>query len=455
MKIFFSYIPAGFLLLVVCQPSFSQGIYNSASIVVNGNAVITVQNGCFSNNGSFYPGNGTVEFTGIAATNTSAIGGSSTTPFYNLTINKADNAGRLAGNISVDGSLLMQSGNLELNLFNIDLGNGAGSIMNENIHALITGTTGGNVIKTASLNAPASVNPGNIGIAISSAANLGNTVIKRGHQQQTIPGGLMSINRYYDITPTNNNSLNASLQMYYLDNELAGINKSTLNFYRSEDNGISYSLDGADNNDQINDWVLKNNIPQLSRWTLAGSTSALPVKLISFTAQLVNRQTKLQWITTQEINSSYFDVQRSPDGTTFNKILNVPAQGNSNLQSAYNATDLNPANGIDYYRLKEVDKDGTFSFSPVVYVKLNDGATYSVFPNPASAISYLNINLPAAKRAAIGLYDVNGRMLQEKAAVQLNAGNNQVPWDISGLAKGIYFLQSSDLSMPVIKVVKL
>lgn len=332
---------------------FSQGIYNTANIVMSGNAFINLQNSGFRNDGNFAADAGTVIISGTASTNTSAIGGNNATVFYNLTINKTSNEAQLAGNISVDGNLTMQAGNLELNLFNIDLGAGAGKIMNENNNSRITGINGGNVIKTVRLNAPSSANPGNIGIAISSAANLGNTIIKRTHKQQMNAGNELGLSRYFDIAPANKSSLNASLQIFYFDDELNGINKNELDFYKSENNAITWTFIGRDNNNQMNDWVLKNNIDHLSRFTLAK----------------------------------------------------------------------------------------------------NNRITYSVSPNPASGIFYLNINLPSVQQSAIGLYDANGRLVQARD-VNLSAGNNQLQWNISQLAKGVYFVQSKNTLLPVIKIVK-
>lgn len=429
---------------------FAKGNVNNASGTISNDGKIEVQ-GDFTNAAAYTSAaaDDNLVMSG-SAVSTLKTGGASIT---NLTINKPTNEVKLGSNISISGNLTMQSGNLELNLFNIDLGNGSGTILNETNNSRITGINGGNIIKTVNLNAPSAVNPGNIGIAISSSANLGNTVIKRGHVQQTSTNGGFSIYRYFDITPTNNSSLNATLKMYYFDGELAGINKSELQFYSSEDNGATWALIGEDNNDQTNDWVLKNNINKLSRWTLASLNNALPIKLLSFTATLVSRTTQLQWITAQEINSSYFDVQRSKDGTSFEKLLTSLAHGNSSAQITYNAVDNDPFNGINYYRLKQVDIDGNFSFSPIVQVNVKDGTSFMVFPNPAAAIFYLHINLQAAKKYVIGLYDVNGRMLQQKE-VALSAGENQLEWNISALAKGTYFLRSADNSMPVIKFVK-
>ncbi|HET7119426.1 MAG TPA: T9SS type A sorting domain-containing protein [Hanamia sp.] len=430
---------------------FAKGNINNTSGTITNDGKIEVQ-GDFTN-AATYTSSATDDYLVFSGSALSTLksGGASLT---NLTINKTSNDVKLGDNISVGGNLTMQAGNLELNLFNIDLGSGAGAIMNETNDSRITGTSGGNIIKTANLNAPASVNPGNIGIAISSSQNLGSTVIKRGHVQQTSANGGLSIYRYFDITPANNTSLNATLKMYYFDGELAGINKSELQFYSSEDNGNTWALIGEDNNDQANDWVLKNNIDHLSIWTLASKISnPLPIKLLSFTATLVNRTTQLQWITAQEINSSYFEVQRSKDGTSFDKLFSIPAHGNSSSKITYNAVDKNPFDGINYYRLKIVDIDGNFSFSSYVQVNVKEGTSFMVFPNPAAGTFYLHINLQVAKKYVIGLYDVNGRMLQEKE-VELNAGGNQIEWNISAFAKGTYFLRSADNSMPVIKVVK-
>jgi len=345
----------------------------------------------------------------------------------------------------------MQAGNLYLNLFNIDLGSGSGTIVSETNDSRITGITGGNIIKTATLNAPTSVNPGNIGIAISSSQNLGSTVIKRGHVQQTNNGGF-SIYRYFDITPTNNTSFNATLQMFYFDNETAGITKSDLQFYNSEDNGNTWTQTGKDNSDIINDWVTKNNINQLSRWTLSANLVALPVQLILFTATVINQQTQLIWVTAQEINSDHFDIERSPDAISFSKLLSVKANGNTNLQSTYMATDPDPFPST-YYRLKEVDLDGKYIYSSIVHVALDNSNSYLAYPNPASAIFNLEINATEAKQCEIGLYDESGKLLQKKV-VQLNMGDNQIHWDISRLAKGTYFLKSENGFIPVIKIVK-
>lgn len=432
-------MPGGYL--------FATSTINNASGTITNDGNIEVQ-GDFTNAATYTnsTANDYLVFSGNSLA-TFKTGGSS---FTNITIDKSSNPVKLGDNLLINGNLTMQSGNLELNHFNIDLGSGTGQIVNETNDSRITGTAGGTIMKTANLNAPSSVNPGNIGIEISSSQNLGNTVIKRGHVQQTGNGGI-SIYRYFDITPANNASLNATLKMYYFDNELSGLDESKLQFYKSDDNGATWTSIGKDNNDATADFVTKNSIPSLSSWTLY-EAGALPVKLIAFSARIINRQTHLQWSTAQEINSDFYDVERSENGGLFDNMLSVKAKGNTGIRSDYAAIDPNPF-PLTYYRLKEVDRDGNYSYSPVIHVSMDGDMSYMVHPNPASGVFYLEISSSKIQRSVIGLFDDAGKLLERKT-VELIPGNNKISWDISRMAKGTYFLRSADNGMPVIKVVK-
>lgn len=94
----------------------------------------------------------------------------------------------------------------------------------------------------------------------------------------------------------------------------------------------------------------------------------VPVKLSSFTAEKVNTTTLLQWSTATEINSKNFEVQRSADGKEFKTIGVVQAKGNSTNQTNYSFTDAVPINGINYYRLKQVDVNGKFEYTNIIQV---------------------------------------------------------------------------------------
>jgi trimeric autotransporter adhesin len=179
----------------------------------------------------------------------------------------------------------------------------------------------------------------------------------------------------------------------------------------------------------------------------------LPLNLLSFTANLVNGQTQLRWVTAQEVNSSYFDVERAIAGSAFTKLLTVKSDDNDVTENDYQAVDPSPVAGADYYRLKEVDLDGKYTYSPIVFVKLAAGLSCMVYPNPTHGEVFISIQSPAAKAVVINLYDLSGQLLLQKQA-QVAAGASQFNWDMHPYAAGTYFIRFTGIDLPVVKVVK-
>ncbi|MBI2729290.1 MAG: T9SS type A sorting domain-containing protein [Sphingobacteriales bacterium] len=174
----------------------------------------------------------------------------------------------LQRSISISQNLSFQSGLVDLNNNNIDLGT-TGSLIGESETARIIGAAGGYIQAIKILNAPASVNPGNLGAVITSAQNLGSTTIRRGHVAQTdVATPNFSIQRYYDITPTTNTSLNATLRINYFDAELNGKTEANLSAWKSTDN-INWSYAGFSTRNAASNFVEANTIASFSRWTLS------------------------------------------------------------------------------------------------------------------------------------------------------------------------------------------
>ena len=203
-------------------------------MIMNGPVNLVLNNAGFITDGGFKQGTSTIIFTGNATVQP-LLGSSNTTAFNHVTINRPSNDVQLNGDIAIEGTLTMIMGNLQLNSRSIDLGS-TGNISGESNWSHITGTSG-SVRKTAILNAPQAVNPGNIGVALTSAANLGQTVIERGHLQQSLPGVGLGIQRYFTIMPTNNVAVNGTLRFYYLDTELAGIDENALTLWSGAEVG--------------------------------------------------------------------------------------------------------------------------------------------------------------------------------------------------------------------------
>jgi hypothetical protein len=196
-----------------------------------------------------------------------------------LEIDKSANAAQLEKSIGVENELTMTSGNLDLNGHDLTLGNSNGSIVGESTTSRILGPAGGELVRVANLNAPASANPGNLGVEITSTEDLGITEIRRGHDPLDILG-MDGIERHFTITPTNNSGLDASARFHYFDAELNGITETELEPWRY--NGTNWLDFPKTDSSTAANWVETANISDFSTWTLAkGGLKVTPTALLS------------------------------------------------------------------------------------------------------------------------------------------------------------------------------
>ena len=126
----------------------------------------------------------------------------------------------------------------------------------------------------------------------------------------------------------------------------------------------------------------------------------------------------------------------------FYEITNIKGAGTTNIQTNYVLNDENPLEGISYYRLKQVDFDGSFELSYVVDVNLKASSKFELIgisPSPASSFTYLTLNATANDNAIINIYDNKGGLLV-KDVVEVKEGSNEIKLDISTFPSGIYLL---------------
>ena len=170
--------------------------------------------------------------------------------------------------------------------------------------------------------------------------------------------------------------------------------------------------------------------------TAVVSCSPLPVELISFEATALGRSVALEWVTASELNGSHFEVERSGDAETWEKLEVVEAHGNAHVQTSYATTDHSPLTGYSYYRLRIVDLDASFTFSPVVAVRLINDALIC-HPNPSSG-AFTVLSVPDG--GVIDVRDALGRSV----AVDVHsdpAGNAHV--QLNGASPGFYSVRMS------------
>lgn len=142
----------------------------------------------------------------------------------------------------------------------------------------------------------------------------------------------------------------------------------------------------------------------------SGGAGVLPIELLSFTARPVGESVKLDWATAVEIENDFFTIERSGDGVVFDSIARVNGAGNSSMEQQYQMYDNEPLIGTSYYRLKQTDYDGTYTYSAIQAVTINDKmaeVTVQVYPNP-SAGNFL-IKTTGTGSAEIYITDMQGR----------------------------------------------
>jgi hypothetical protein len=249
----------------------------------------------------------------------------------------------------------------------------------------------------------------------------------------------VSIERYFDIQSTVKTGLDVAMDFAYFDHELNNIPAANLALFKS----VSSLTGPWANQGPIalgTKTVSKTGITDFSIWTLGNRANPLPVALTAFTATPVGTAAvRLAWATASEQNSARFEVERSLDGTGFAAIGTVAAAGNSSSARTYDLLDAKlPANALTlYYRLRQVDIDGTTSFSPVRVVLLSgkpaEGLTLA--PNPARTTTLAG----AAAGASVEVYDVLGRLVLTATADAAGTAALVLP---EGLATGVYVVRS-------------
>jgi hypothetical protein len=158
-------------------------------------------------------------------------------------------------------------------------------------------------------------------------------------------------------------------------------------------------------------------------------SNPLPIELLDLRAFVLNDKIKIEWTTSSEINNDYFVVEKSYDLATFFEIGKVKGAGFSNTMLNYSLIDENPVEGLQYYRLKQVDFDGNYSYSYIVSVlyskPLSGLPKIDVFPNPASAEFYVNVtNFEPLSEVNVTITDLLGSNVFSNKYLLNDNGNN-------------------------------
>ncbi|MGK2863145.1 MAG: LamG-like jellyroll fold domain-containing protein [Chitinophagaceae bacterium] len=235
-----------------------------------------------------------------------------------------------------------------------------------------------------------------------------------------------------------------------MDKELNPVTQTGLVSYYTNNQGI---------NNGTNTGLIKlidqkgNNNGTLSNFALSSSSSnfvaqhsniiILPVSWLSFTGNKQDKSVQLNWSTSVEQNSHEFNIEHSVDGSAWKNIGTVGAAGNSLTIQTYSYTHTDPAHGLNFYRLHQLDIDGRSSYSKTIKVIFTNQQNKAiVYPNPVTD-GTLNILLPQATK--IFLYNSIGKLV---IVQQAKAGNNQL--NTGHLPKGVYQLKAGEETIQIL-----
>ena len=178
-----------------------------------------------------------------------------------------------------------------------------------------------------------------------------------------------------------------------------------------------------------------------------------PVELANFSVTENNAITTINWTTANELDSDFFEVQRSKDGYNFEKIGNVPAQGTSQNLNKYTFKDMRPNMGQNYYRLKMVDTDGAFEYSSIEVITISpqnaDANHIKYFPNPTTG--ELTIDFQGYGNGQMNVEIINAvGTIVERLQVE---SNNKIR--MSQFPQGVYYLRAIDVNNNLINTQKI
>jgi len=268
---------------------------------------------------------------------------------------------------------------------------------------------------------------------------------------------------YWDITQTGGSSFTYDITFTYDPAQIGVItSEDDIRLAKSNDNGVNwipflssgtgaehYLLNTADNTIKV------HGLSSFSLFALTDVDGALPVELNSFSAAVSGRDINLKWETETEVNSYGFEIERASSSSTplqgWEKVGFVEGHGNSNSPKKYSFTDKNLNSGKYIYRLKMVDNDGTYDYSPEVESEIEVPKEFLLsqnYPNPFNPSTKIDYQLPFESNVTIELYNITGERVEVLVNQEQAAGYYSVEVNSSQfrLSSGVYIYRMTAVS---------
>jgi len=192
-----------------------------------------------------------------------------------------------------------------------------------------------------------------------------------------------------------------------------------------------------------------NSLP-VTFGSTAFNINPLPITLTSFTATYTNESNSVltSWTVATQLNNKEFIVEKTLDGINYTQVATVAGAGTTPFTLSYSAVDPNPTPGVSYYRLKQIDMDGTpTAFSPVeifIQDQQTNSTLLNLYPDPVTTTANLDYTATDGGTLAIDIIDISGRTIRSFEFSNVQSGENNFTLNASGLSRGVYFLRVTE-----------
>ena len=384
--------------------------------------------------------------------------------FSTATLTIENNAGFQDMIFRTDGQLILNNGKIITQTFMVDMRNtDTTAVSGHSAESYVEGNLRRYVNNTGSYDFPVGeATKGYQNVAINFTANsIGylttrfdswDIVSNPGAQGDSECGATMDMTSLDNGYWTTTAGANATTAVYDITLYNANYTNAATGWTVMKNSGAGWILDGTCDPSPI---TAVHRIGQtgFSFQATAQSSVSLPIELLSFSGKAIANYNLLNWSTVTEINNDYFDVQRASDGVNFTKVGTVNGAGNSNSTLNYSFTDHKPFDEISYYRLKQIDFNGTSTFTNTIAIKKSLEEGIVIFPNPTENLIKLNIFSNEANNYEIIINEVS--KLVHKQFIAIEKGSQLIDLAIfEKLAKGVYFIKVLDQQGNILKIEK-
>jgi hypothetical protein len=367
----------------------------------------------------------------------------------------------LGASVTVNNKLSLQNGELFTGNFMLNISNAAGGTTTDPAIERINGYVKGRMSRTIGTSAGVRIFPLGIGLL------QGYRECKIDYITAPAAAGTLSVQHFNSAAPaqsglplTDGAVIISNTAPYYWQADAASglsggsynvaltaegtqgvTGLSTLRILKRPSAGGSWVLDGTagtNSGTSTAPVVIRNGLSGFSQFTIGGNAAnQLPLTLLSFTGVVINTGVELRWKTTRETNTAHFDIEKSSNGLNFITIGKTDATAGYAIENNYQYKDESVVGNKYYYRLKMVDKDGRFTYSPVILVTAAGAGLLSVYPT----VTQYTITVVNNTGRACALYNAGGQYV--KALV---IGVN----DIGNLPAGLYTVSTGTRAVRII-----